>query len=110
MLDSKLSAKQKRDLGRFLEEALINVSKYAKDATRLTVVCCQEENNNVIRIIDNGSKGLHSTPPNSAGGYGTQQAKKLASQLRGQFTRSVVEPKGVCCELRWPIEKSSWRS
>ena len=110
MADERLSAKQKRDIARFLEEALINVYKYAKDATRLTVTCCQENNNNIVRITDNGSQGLHPTQRKIQGGYGTQQAQKLASRLGGRFTRRAINPKGVCCELRWPTKRSFWKS
>ena len=39
---------------RFLEEALFNVGKYAKEATRLKVICTQEQAQNIIRVEDNG--------------------------------------------------------
>ena len=104
--DSHLTPEQKRDLGRFLEEALLNVCKYAPGTTRLNVVCQPEGTDNVIRIIDNGSNGLPATPRE---GYGTQQAKQLAHGLQGSFERQAVNPKGVRCELRWPIAaKQGW--
>lgn len=104
--DSRLTPDQKRDLGRFLEEALLNVCKYAPGTTRLNVVCQPEGKNNVIRIIDNGSNGL---PATNQDGYGTRQAKQLAHSLQGIFERQTVSPKGVQCELRWPIStKRSW--
>ncbi|MEA5463531.1 sensor histidine kinase [Leptothoe sp. PORK10 BA2] len=106
--DSSLTPEQKRELGRFLEEALLNMCKYASDMTRLTVICRPEGNHNMIRVMDNGSSILsasHST------GYGTQQAKQLARSLQGTFERRSVSPKGLQCELRWPIappQRQGW--
>ncbi|ESA34993.1 transmembrane sensor domain protein [Leptolyngbya sp. Heron Island J] len=98
--DSHLPPDQKRELSRFLEEALLNVCKYAPETTRLHVVCQPEGTDNVIRVIDNGANGLFN-PEHE--GYGTHQAKQLAQTLGGVFERYAVSPKGVRCELRWPI-------
>lgn len=117
--DKKLTSETKRELARFLEEALINVYKYAKSATRLSIDCRQEGKFNVIRITDNGkerpiseykSKPLSigsqlqklARSPSGQRAYGTQQASRLARQLNGQFSRTNIKPHGVCCELRWP--------
>ena len=106
--DSHLTSEQKRELGRFLEEALLNVCKYAVDTTKLTVICQSEGKNNIIRVIDNGASSPVS--PNKEG-YGTQQAKQLAKKLQGVFERQFLSPKGVRCELRWPIDqRQGWRS
>ncbi|UBF30423.1 CHASE2 domain-containing protein (plasmid) [Kovacikia minuta CCNUW1] len=54
-LDTRhLKVEQIRSLCRFLEEALCNVGKYAVGATRLTTICTQEKDWQVIRITDNG--------------------------------------------------------
>ncbi|MGK7935057.1 MAG: CHASE2 domain-containing protein [Xenococcaceae cyanobacterium] len=104
--DSNLTIEQKRSLCRFLEEALINVGKYAKDATRLKVICTQEQEQNIIRVEDNGiGINLLSNEPRKAGG-GTKQAQDLAKQLRGNFRRYPREPKGTICELTWSANKS----
>ena len=120
MTDSRLTSEKKRELARFLEEALINVYKYAKTATRLSVTCRQEDNFNVIRVTDNG-KGARSTLckpsllnigsklqrltiASDRTEYGTRQATRLARQLGGQFKREDIQPHGVCCELRWPVQ------
>jgi CHASE2 domain-containing sensor protein len=94
----KLTVEQKRSLCRFLEEAIINVGKYAEGVTRLKVICLQEDRQNVIRVEDNGI-GLDSQSKNSGGG--TKQAIDLAKQLRGEFKRYPREPKGTVCELTW---------
>ncbi|MEM7062585.1 MAG: CHASE2 domain-containing protein [Cyanobacteria bacterium P01_B01_bin.77] len=104
MDDTQLSVDQKRDLGRFLEEALLNIQKYAKGTTRLTIDCRQKDSNNIIQIIDNG-EGIKPTQTKTSGGYGTRQAQRLARSLNGTFNRTEVSPKGVCCELRWPIRQ-----
>ncbi len=103
--DSHLSPRQKRELGRFLEEALLNVCKYATGTTRLTITCRPEANENIIRVVDNG-QGEKVTSGRE--GYGTQQARRLARKLGGKFNRSAVTPKGTQCELRWPIIKQHW--
>lgn len=120
MADEDLTTDQKRDIGRFLEEMLLNVYKHAKGVTRLTVECRCENNYNVIRVTDNGA-GLpddrinpqgHSqttSQPSFQGGYGTKQAYKLARSLGGKFSRTDVEPKGIRCELRWPTRLSFWK-
>jgi CHASE2 domain-containing sensor protein/two-component sensor histidine kinase len=111
MVADRLSTDDKRALCRFLEEALCNVGKYAQGTTRLTVTCLCANSENLIRVQDNGQ----AAPPNPAqpprvGGRGTQQAQQLARRLRGEFLRSPVSPKGLCCELRWPAQPTRrWR-
>ena len=108
ILDGNLSVEQKQNIARFLEEALINVYKYAKETTRLKISCINEEGENIIRVVDNG-EGLQNPQPKHQGGYGTKQASKLASSLCGQFKREAIEQKGVCCELRWPTKQPFWK-
>jgi CHASE2 domain-containing sensor protein len=98
---TRLTVEQKRSLCRFLEEAIINVGKYAEGVTRLKVICLQEDRQNVIRVEDNGI-GLDSQSKN---GGGTKQANDLAKQLRGEFKRYPREPKGTICELSWSVNK-----
>ncbi|NEQ54032.1 MAG: histidine kinase, partial [Leptolyngbya sp. SIO3F4] len=105
MDDTQLTIEQKRNLGRFLEEAMLNVTKYAKSTTRLKIECRQAGDYNLIRVVDNGKEGLQE--PKSTGGYGTKQAEALAHNLGGQFQRTAVE-QGVCCQLQWPIRQSLW--
>lgn len=116
-----LRLEHKRALCRFLEEALCNVGKYAVGATRLTVICQQEGNQQVIRVADNGSgvttvaeavkeQTLSLKIPSlklksSNSGMGTQLAKNLAKQLGGTFRRYPNDPKGMVCELTWPKQK-----
>ncbi|MEO0867766.1 MAG: CHASE2 domain-containing protein [Cyanobacteria bacterium J06642_11] len=102
--DSRLSVHQKRELGRFLEEALLNVCKYATGTTRIKITCRTDGNENIIRVVDNGQgKPSEKTEKTTGTGYGTQQAQQLARSLSGTFNRSTVTPKGTQCELRWPI-------
>jgi CHASE2 domain-containing sensor protein len=105
MDDKKLSIEQKRSLCRFLEEALINVGKYAKGATRLKVTCIQEATTNIIRVEDNG-KGVIANPQKDLiGGGGTKQAQDLAKQLNGSFRRYPRQPHGMVCELTWSVNQ-----
>ncbi|MEO1591083.1 MAG: CHASE2 domain-containing protein [Cyanobacteria bacterium J06632_22] len=103
MADGRLSNNRKGELGRFLEEILLNVSKYAVGATRIRISCLTENKENgienVIRVVDNGDSGLSVTQEE---GHGTRHARQLARKLGGQFNRQTVSPKGVLCELRWP--------
>lgn len=102
-----LRLEHKRGLCRFLEEALCNVGKHAVGATRLTVICTQENQQQVIRVIDNGiGEPLDAALPESTRGLGTQLAKNLAKQLGGTFRRYPNQPKGTVCELTWSATRS----
>ncbi|MEG4145731.1 CHASE2 domain-containing protein [Microcoleus sp. Pol12B5] len=121
---SHLRLEHKRALCRFLEEALCNVGKHAIEATRLTVICTQEGDRQVIRVADNG-RGKPSqsetlslaqidqdkettedpNPKIPPSGLGTQLAKNLAKQLGGAFRRYPNQPKGTVCELTWPAKR-----
>lgn len=121
---SHLRLEHKRGLCRFLEEALCNVGKHAIEATRLTVICTQEGDRQVIRVADNGRGKLSDTEAlNSAetkcdkeitedinsklqpSGLGTQLAKNLAKQLGGTFRRYPNQPRGIVCELTWSAKR-----
>ncbi|MEG4325508.1 CHASE2 domain-containing protein [Microcoleus sp. herbarium5] len=121
---SHLRLEHKRALCRFLEEALCNVGKHAIEATRLTVICTQEGDRQVIRVADNGrgkpsqSETLSlaqidrdkettedSNPKLQPSGLGTQLAKNLAKQLGGAFRRYPNQPKGTVCELTWSAKR-----
>jgi CHASE2 domain-containing sensor protein len=99
MNDRGLVLEQKRNLCRFLEEALCNVGKYAIDTTQITVICAEENGKQVIRVLDNGKKRHEEVPKRI--GMGTQHAKALARQLRGTFERVPNASKGTRCELNW---------
>ena len=106
MADGDLATDQKRDIGRFLEEVIINVYKHAKGTTRLTVECLCEDSFNVIRVTDNGAGLKGDQAKDKVGdrsGYGTKQAHRLARRLGGKFSRIESGSGGVCCELRWPV-------
>lgn len=107
--EQHLSLEQKRNLCRFLEEALCNVGKHAIAATRLDVVCAQVHDQNVIRVSDNG-QGLDgevgATKSTIAEGFGSRQAKNLAKQLSGKFRRFPNTPQGTVCELTWSAQKA----
>ncbi|MBD2033756.1 CHASE2 domain-containing protein [Leptolyngbya sp. FACHB-321] len=102
-----LRLEHKRGLCRFLEEALCNVGKHALGATKLTVICTQEDQQQVIRVIDNGiSEPLDAPSVEPGKGLGTQLAKNLAKQLGGTFRRYPNQPKGTVCELTWSATRS----
>jgi CHASE2 domain-containing sensor protein/two-component sensor histidine kinase len=121
---SHLRLEHKRALCRFLEEALCNVGKHAIEATRLTVICTQEGDQQVIRVIDNGIGNLSEAeainaaetnndkettgdinPQLQPSGLGTQLAKNLAKQLGGTFRRYPNQPRGIVCELTWSAKR-----
>ena len=103
LAEKALSLEQKQEIARFLEEALCNVGRYAKDATRLEITCMQVEDQNVISVADNG-KGLETKQPSESrnGGRGTRQAVAIAKTLSGTFRREPNKPNGTVCELIWP--------
>jgi len=113
-----LTLEHRKGLCCFLEESLCNVGKHAKEVKRLEVFCCQEQGQNVIRIIDDGwsnNDGIE--------GQGTRQAKILAKQLGGKFRRLPIasnlpdrsnpldlcklpkSPMGTICELCWSAKR-----
>jgi signal transduction histidine kinase len=94
--DDRLTVAQKRSLCRFLEEALWNVGKHARSATKLWVNCGCEGNRQRIVVKDNGEAGAVGKM-----GEGSKQAKRIAKQLRGQFKRHPNQPKGMICQLVW---------
>jgi two-component sensor histidine kinase len=121
---SHLRLEHKRGLCRFLEEALCNVGKHAIEATRLTVICTQEGDRQVIRVADNGrgnpsdAEALSSgetnwdrettqylNPKLQPSGLGTQLANNLAKQLGGTFRRYPNVPRGKVCELTWSAKR-----
>ncbi len=110
---SHLRLEHKRGLCRFLEEALCNVGKHAIATTRLTVICTQEGDLQVIRVADNGKGKLsdaEATIPDlnaniQSSGLGTQLAKNLAKQLGGTFRRYQNVPRGMVCELTWSAKR-----
>ncbi|MEG4353679.1 CHASE2 domain-containing protein [Microcoleus sp. LAD1_D5] len=121
---SHLRLEHKRGLCRFLEEALCNVGKHAIDATRLTVICTQESDRQVIRVADNGKENPSDAEALSSGetncdrettqylnsklqpsGLGTQLANNLAKQLGGTFRRYPNVPRGIVCELTWSAKR-----
>ncbi|MGG6264520.1 CHASE2 domain-containing protein [Leptolyngbya sp. AN03gr2] len=100
-----LRLEHKRGLCRFLEEALCNVGKHATGATRLTVICTQEDNQQVIRVIDNGLATIGSSDRSPNSGLGTQLAQNLAKQLGGKFQRYPNQLRGTVCELNWSVDR-----
>ncbi|MEG4508415.1 CHASE2 domain-containing protein [Microcoleus sp. F6_B4] len=121
---SHLRLEHKRGLCRFLEEALCNVGKHAIEATRLTVICTQEGDRQVIRVADNGRENPSDAEALSSGetnwdrettqylnsqlqpsGLGTQLANNLAKQLGGTFGRYPNVPRGTVCELTWSAKR-----
>jgi len=108
MADGQLTGREKRAIGRFLEEALTNIYKYAGETTRITISCERTETHNIVKVIDDG-KGSTNLQHIGHEGYGTKQANRIARQLGGRFERKAVESKGTYCELRWPIQSSVWR-
>ena len=103
----ELTIEQKRNLCRFLEEALCNVGKHAKETTRLKVTCIQQKNRNIVRIEDNGVGIVNPSNNIFSQGRGTKQALNLAKQLGGKFERYSKSSRGSVCELSWPSQVNS---
>ncbi len=106
--DGRLSKSEKRAIARFLEEALTNSYKYAAGVTKIELISRRTDDCNIIQVADNGQASTI-LQEKRYGGDGTRQANRIANQLGGKFTRTSLDPKGVCCELRWPVKLSTWR-
>ena len=108
-IDSQqLTIEQKRNLCRFLEEALCNVGKYAQGITRLKVSCVRNQRKNIVRIEDNGVGISDLSNHIYSKGRGTKQALSLAKQLGGKFKRYPKHPHGTICELSWSSKIGFW--
>lgn len=103
--ERNLTIEHKRSLCRFLEEELRNVKKYAEKATRIDVICTQEDGKNIIRVADNGLKIETMADLSSHSGFGSKLAKNLAKQLGGEFKRYPNSPKGMICQITWSAKK-----
>jgi CHASE2 domain-containing sensor protein len=98
-----LSLEQKRELCQFLEEALCNVGKHAKNLTRLSATGKENKGWYTLSIKDNGSSVCSSFE-----NRGTKQCLNLAKKLKGKFKRTCLGEKGTLCELSWPIAGRNW--
>ncbi|MEH2439512.1 CHASE2 domain-containing protein [Nostoc sp.] len=93
-----LSVQNKQELCLFLEEALCNAGKHAKDVKRIEAIGKKDNDSYTLRIQDNGS-GLIS----SLESKGTKQLKNIAKNLGGNFKRETLSPKGTVCEITWKL-------
>ncbi|MEA5462324.1 CHASE2 domain-containing protein [Leptothoe sp. PORK10 BA2] len=100
-IDSEmLTIEVKRKLCRFLEEALGNVGKHASGATRLVVTGKIKNDHYELTVADNGP-GLinHETET----GEGTRIGREIEKLTRGKFIRRPNKPKGLLCQLTFPM-------
>ncbi|MDJ0533439.1 MAG: CHASE2 domain-containing protein [Xenococcaceae cyanobacterium MO_207.B15] len=105
--NSNFNSEQKRELCVFLQEALCNVGKHAVNPTRLDVICRQIAGRYYLQIVDNGKNPTELSSVHMGKGQGTKQADNLARKLKGRFGRRQNSPRGILCELTWPVQKSS---
>ncbi|NEU81469.1 CHASE2 domain-containing protein [Nostoc sp. UIC 10630] len=98
--DKYLSMEDKRGVCLFLEEALCNVGKHAQGVKRVEASGICSLNNYKLSVKDNGS-GITSKLENK----GTKHSKILAQQLRGEFLRESLSPRGTICELSWKLKR-----
>lgn len=105
--ETHLDLELKRQLCQFLEEALCNVGKHARQPTRLEAVGRADGeagDRYWLQVVDNGQQ--NGTAPATAGGSGTRQAQKLAARLRGSFQRVPHARQGTLCQLSWPQSRT----
>jgi CHASE2 domain-containing sensor protein/two-component sensor histidine kinase len=98
--DQYLSKEEKRGICLFLEEALCNVGKHAQGVRRVEASLIYSANKYKLSIKDNGS-GIKSQIENQ----GTKDFKLIAKQLKGNFQRESLSPRGTICELTWELIK-----
>lgn len=100
-IDEKyLTREKKRSICLFLEEALCNVGKHAQGVKRVQASGEYSLNQYKLWVKDNGA-GIKSQLENK----GTKNCKLLAKQLKGEFLRRSLSPKGTICELSWTLVK-----
>ncbi|MBE9255937.1 CHASE2 domain-containing protein [Dolichospermum sp. LEGE 00246] len=98
--DQYLSKEDKRAICLFLEEALCNVGKHAQGVKCVEASLIYSTNKYKLSIKDNGS-GIKSQIENQ----GTKDFKLIAKQLKGNFQRESLSPRGTICELTWELMK-----
>ncbi|NJR16533.1 MAG: CHASE2 domain-containing protein [Calothrix sp. CSU_2_0] len=98
--DKYLTKECKRGICLFLEEALCNVGKHAQGVKRVQASGVYIGNIYKLSVKDNGL-GIKSKLENK----GTKNSKILAKQLRGEFRRESLSPRGTICELSWTLMK-----
>lgn len=88
----------KRELCRYLEEAICNVGKHSVEPTQLIVIGKAHEGFYTLTVKDNGF-----IEPNKSmiPGQGTKIALRLAKKLKGTFNLELLPQKGTICQLRW---------
>ncbi|WP_026100474.1 CHASE2 domain-containing protein [Fortiea contorta] len=101
--DKYLSKEDKRGICLFLEEALCNVGKHAHGAKRVEASGIYGANIYKLCVKDNGL-GITSNVENK----GTKHSKSLAKQLKGEFRREALVPRGTICELSWKPKQELW--
>ncbi|MBV6627718.1 MAG: CHASE2 domain-containing protein [Rivularia sp. (in: Bacteria)] len=100
-IDEKyLNKNKKRGICLFLEEALCNIGKHADAVKRIHASGAYYGNQYKLWVKDNGC-GIKSQQENK----GTKNCQTLAKQLKGEFKRESVYPKGTICQLSWIATK-----
>jgi CHASE2 domain-containing sensor protein/two-component sensor histidine kinase len=105
--DELLNFEKKKRICLFLEEALVNVGKHAKQASRLKVVG-QATSSTYTLCVEDRATVPSVEPTSSRRGYGTTHFLKTQRMLRGNFSRTTLynshsQPVGTCCVLSWPL-------
>ncbi|NER81764.1 MAG: CHASE2 domain-containing protein [Leptolyngbya sp. SIO1D8] len=95
----KMDFEKKRELCRYLEEAICNVGKHSHNATSLVVTGKNFQGFYTLTIQDNGKIEM----PINSQGEGTKYALKLSRKLKGEFKREHIPEVGTLCYLRWKI-------
>ena len=92
---------KKREICRYLEEAICNVGKHAVNATSLEVKGENRKGVYTLIVKDNGI--INSQDNKFSSGQGTKRALKLAKNLNGKFERKFLPQEGTICKLSWKI-------
>lgn len=97
---SKNKFSLKRDICRYLEEAICNVGRHAVKPTRLIVTGKNYNGSYILTVEDDGLSKINS---HSNCGQGTKSARRLAKKIKGEFKRDHLSPKGTVCQLKWQL-------
>ena len=103
--DVVLPIELKRSLCLWLEEALCNVGKHARETTRIIVTGRNQAGVYKLSVQDNG-QGMSQALKQRNLSQGTQQSHELAKQLGGEFRRECLPKGGVICELSWSTDSA----
>ncbi|GAA3024271.1 two-component sensor histidine kinase [Actinokineospora globicatena] len=101
-LPDSLPPEAGRSVLRIVQEALTNVGKHARGATKVTISIGVVEDELRLRVADDATR-VELRPPGGSGGYGLVGMRERIDLLGGRFTAGPDEPNGWVVDAGFPL-------